>query len=101
MLSSNRNVQMEDTVLVEHQPVKSALQVAHALMAPFQSHRQIVLQEHTVLLELVFAMHVLWGHILVLQHHFVHLVRQDTHVTIPVNHHKHVPLQNTGTMVER
>lgn len=70
-------------------------------MAPFLYHRQTVPQEHTVLLELAFAMHVLWGHILVLQHHFVHLVQQGTRVTIPVNHHKHVPLQNIGTMVER
>jgi len=56
---------MEDTVLVEHQPVKSALQATHALMALFQYHRQNVLQEHTVHLELVSALPVLWGHILV------------------------------------
>ena len=70
-------------------------------MAPFLYPRQTVPQEHTVLLELAFAMHVLWGHILVLQHHFVHLVQQGTRVTIPVNRHKHVPLQNIGTMAER
>lgn len=70
-------------------------------MAPSLYHLQTVPQEHTVLLELAFAMHVLWGHILVLQHHFVHLVQQGTHVTIPVNHHKHAPLQNIGTMVAR
>ena len=101
MLSSNRNVPMEDTVLVERQPVKSALLVALALMDPFQYHRQSVPQEHTVLLELVFAMPVLWGLILVLQRHFVHLVRQATRVMILVNRHKHVPLQNIGIMVER
>ena len=101
MLSSNRNVQMEDTALVEHQPVKSALQATHALMALFQYHQQNVLQEHTVHLELVSAMPVLWGHILVPQHHFVHRVQQGIHVMIPVNLHKRVPLQSIGTMGER
>lgn len=70
-------------------------------MVLFQYHRQSVLLEHTVHLELVFVMRVLWELILVQGLHFALLVQQGTHVMIPVSPHKHVPLHSIGIMVER
>lgn len=70
-------------------------------MVLFQYHQQSVLLEHTVHLELVFVMRVLWELILVQGRHFALLVQQGTHVMIQASPHKHVPLHSIGIMVER